>query len=87
MGEPGGECSDRGELFGAFGPEPLDAYRTYLEQRAEAGDFSFDDAEAEAAFWQYFRDDSIHDFMEPGSADEAQAFTLAPWERGADVSS
>ena len=33
----------------------------------------------EKSFWRYFNDDSIHDFMAPGGADEARAFTIPPW--------
>ena len=57
-------------------PQLLDAYRTYLEERAEAGGASKDEA-VEAAFWRYSRDESMLTFVKPCSDDKAQAF--APW--------
>ena len=66
-------------VYQQLGPEPLDAYRKYLEERQAAGDFSITDPEMKDAFWRYFIDDDIHDFMAPGSKDEAKAFTAAPW--------
>lgn len=60
------------------GPEPLDAYRQFLEEQQAAGAFAlFDDALAQA-FWNYYRDDALHDFYPPGSEEEAQAFET-PW--------
>jgi hypothetical protein len=66
-------------IFQQGGPEPLDAYRTFLEERQAAGDFSIEDGAMAAEFWRYYRDDSIHSFFEPGSADEAKAFGVEPW--------
>jgi hypothetical protein len=68
--------------FQQGGPEPLDAYRQFLEERQAAGDFSIDDPVMAAGFWSYYRDDSIHSFYEPGSADEAKAFGVEPWVSG-----
>lgn len=61
------------------GPEPLDAFRLFLEERQAAGDFVIDDPAMVEPFWRYYRDDSIHSFYAPGSAEEAQAFAVAPW--------
>jgi hypothetical protein len=66
-------------IFQQGGPEPLDAYRKFLEERQAAGDFSIDDSALAAEFWRYYRDDSIHSFFEPGSAEEAKAFADPPW--------
>lgn len=66
-------------IYQQFGPEPLDAYREFLEQQQTAGAFEFRDAAREADFWRYFRDDSMHDFMEPGGADAEAAFASPPW--------
>lgn len=66
-------------IFQQFGPEPLDAYRQYLEERQAAGDFTIHDASLEQEFWRYFTDDSMHSFFEPGA--EASAFEVPPWER------
>ncbi|MBL8201623.1 MAG: hypothetical protein JNK40_11665 [Chromatiales bacterium] len=67
-------------IYQQLGPEPLDAYRQYLEERQKAGDFRIDESAMKQAFWQYFTDDSQHDFMKKGSADEARAFATSPWE-------
>jgi hypothetical protein len=68
--------------FQQGGPEPLDAYRKFLEERQAAGDFSIENDALAAEFWRYYRDDSIHSFFEPGSADEARAFAVEPWASG-----
>jgi len=70
-------------IYQQMGPEPLDAYREFLDQQCKSGALEFMDEETEAAFWRYFTDDSMHDFMEAGSADAQQAFTVPPWERKA----
>jgi hypothetical protein len=67
-------------IYQQLGPEPLDAYREFLRQREADGAFVIRDPAIETSFWRYFTDDSIHDFMTPGSADEARAFTTPPWE-------
>jgi len=67
-------------IYQQLGPEPLDAYRQYFEERQAAGDFTFDSPAMEAQFWDYFRNESRHDFMEPGGVDESHAFTTPPWE-------
>lgn len=63
------------------GPEPLDALRRFLEQRQASGDFAIADAALAAAFWRYFRDDSLHSFYPRGSRQEAQAFAAPPWQQ------
>ena len=67
-------------IYQQLGPEPLDAYRLYLEERRDAGDLAILDEAMAEPFWRYFNDDSMHDFMEPGSEDEARAFATPPWE-------
>jgi heat shock protein HslJ len=67
-------------IYQQLGPEPLDAYRQYLEERRDTGDLAIGDEAMAEGFWRYFTDDSIHDFMEPGSEDEARAFATPPWE-------
>lgn len=72
-------------IFQQGGPEPLDAYRRFLEQAQSRGDFTIVDQTLEAPFWRYYRDDSIHSFYRSGSREEAQAFAVAPWQpAGAD---
>jgi hypothetical protein len=68
-------------IYQQLGPEPLDAYSQFLRQREADGAFAIRDKALETSFWRYFTDDSMHDFMAPGGADEAQAFTIPPWER------
>ena len=67
-------------IYQQLGPEPLDAYRKYFQERQAAGDFTFENPAMEAQFWDYFRNESRHEFMEPGGADESRAFTTPPWE-------
>jgi hypothetical protein len=66
-------------VFQQGGPEPLDAYRKFLEESAARGDFRISNPELDAGFWRYYRDDSIHEFFKPGSAEEAKAFVDPPW--------
>jgi hypothetical protein len=66
-------------IFQQGGPEPLDAYRKFLEESAARGDFRIANPDLEAVFWRYYRDDSIHEFFKPGSTEEAKAFTDPPW--------
>lgn len=68
-------------VFQQLGPEPLDTYRQYLEERQAAGDFEITDAQLAAQFWRYFTDDAMHSFYVPDSAAAAQAFERPPWER------
>jgi heat shock protein HslJ len=67
-------------IYQQLGPEPLDAYRRYLEERQAAGDFEIHDKSFEAQFWRYFTNDAMHSFYERGSEEEARAFTTPPWE-------
>jgi len=72
-GEYGGRV-----IYQQLGPEPLDAYRRFLEEQQRAGAFTILDKSLEAAFWQYFTDDTRHTFFKKGS--EAGAFEQPPWE-------
>jgi hypothetical protein len=76
---------DAGEVQAiVLGPEPLDAYRRYLEEREEAGDFVIHERTFADAFWRYFTDDAMHSFYESGSQAEARAFAVAPWYRSSE---
>ncbi|MGW8194951.1 MAG: META domain-containing protein [Desulforhopalus sp.] len=70
-------------IYQQLGPEPLDAYRQFIEERRDAGDFTIHQKAFEKVFWRYFTTDSIHDFYEPGSEEETQAFSTPPWLRAA----
>jgi hypothetical protein len=65
-------------IFQQGGPEPLDAYRRFLEEQQRQGAFAIADKDLAAAFWRYYTNDAIHSFYPAGSAEEAQAF-VSPW--------
>lgn len=67
-------------IYQQGGPEPLDALRRFLEQHQASGDFTIANPVLAAAFWRYFRDDSIHSFYPRGSREQAQAFVVPPWQ-------
>ncbi|MES2476903.1 MAG: hypothetical protein V4640_14060 [Verrucomicrobiota bacterium] len=50
-------------IFQQAGVEPLDAYRDFLKDQQKKGAFRILDAAAEASFWKYFTDDSMHTFF------------------------
>jgi hypothetical protein len=66
-------------IFQQGGPEPLDAYRKFLEQQRAQGDFVIVNKELERAFWRYYLNEPMHTFYPAGSKDEAQAFETPPW--------
>jgi hypothetical protein len=68
-------------IYQQLGPEPLDAYRRYLEKQQAAGDFEIHDKALEEQFWRYFTDESMHSFYEQGSEEEDRIFAMPPWER------
>lgn len=59
--------------------EPVDAYRRFLEERRDRGDFQLFTAELEREFWKPYRTDSMHTFLAPGSREEARAYAVPPW--------
>lgn len=65
-------------IFQQLGPEPLDAYRHYLEKRQAEGDFAIHEKVFEESFWGYFTNDSIHSFYDAGS--KIGAFDSPPWQ-------
>ncbi|WP_380058951.1 META domain-containing protein (plasmid) [Falsihalocynthiibacter sp. SS001] len=69
-------------IYQQLGPEPLDAYLAFLKERQSAGDFVIHDQTLADAFWNTFTDESKHDFIEPGSDEEANAFSTPIWEQG-----
>jgi len=66
-------------VFQQGGPEPLDAYRTFLEECQARGDFQIASPALEAEFWRYYRTDAIHSFYPSGSPEEARALVAPPW--------
>lgn len=69
-------------IFQQAGPEPLDAYRKFLEEHAEKGNFRIFDAGMEQEFWHYFTTDTLHEFFPSGSDEEAHAFDRILSESG-----
>jgi hypothetical protein len=67
--------------FQQGGPEPLDAYRKFLEKHQARGDFSIADAQLRKSFWRYYRNDGLHTFYPRGSKEESEAFAAPPWQR------
>ncbi len=67
-------------IFQQGGPEPLDAYRLFLEEHQARGDFRITNTDLVAPFWRYYRNDGIHSFYPPGSREEAQAFAVPWWQ-------
>ena len=65
-------------IYQQGGPEPLDAWRQFLEDQEKQGSFRILDKSLESEFWRYYTTDSIHSFYPAGSQEEAQAFEI-PW--------
>ena len=65
-------------IFQQGGPEPLDAYRTFLQAQERQGAFKILNPAFAAEFWKYFHTDEIHSFYPKGSREEVQAFET-PW--------
>jgi hypothetical protein len=63
------------------GPEPLDAYRRFLEERRNRGDFQIFTPELERAFWKPYAADAGQVFLASGSREEAQVYGVPPWQR------
>lgn len=62
-----------------LGPEPLDAYREFLEEQRAEGAFAIMRPDFEREFWRYFTDDSLHSFQEPQSGVQGGPFDSPPW--------
>lgn len=67
-------------IYQQLGPEPLDAYHRFLEERQEDGAFTIREQSVADTFWRYFTNDTMHSFIEPGSLDERRAFSVPPWK-------
>lgn len=66
-------------IYQQSGPEPLDAYRKFLEARMKAGAFILSDKKYEADLWRIFRDDQLHDFAPKDQ--RATLINTPPWQR------
>mgnify|MGYP001544890713 CR=1 FL=1 len=60
-------------IYQQAGPEPLDAYRTFLQEQEAMGHFKILNPAYVRKFWHYFVTDELHDFYKPGSEEEARA--------------
>ncbi len=63
-------------IFQQAGPEPVDAYRDFLKQQENNGAFQIIDKQYEAAFWNYFTNDSMHIFYDK---EDGAKFMNTPW--------
>ena len=64
-------------IFQQAGPEPLDAFRKFLEDQQRQGNFEFFNQEAESLFWEYYRNEKMHTFYSDET--EAKAMMQTPW--------
>ena len=63
-------------IFQQAGPEPVDAYRQFLEEQEQAGAFQILDPALKDPFWRYFTNDAMHNFYPKG---EGEKFINTPW--------
>jgi len=63
-------------IFQQAGPEPVDAYRRFLEEHRDAGDFEIVDPELREQFWRYFVNDRMHTFYDD---EEGAKWMKTPW--------
>lgn len=63
-------------IFQQAGPEPVDAYRRFLEEHREDGDFEIMDPTLREAFWKYFVNDRMHTFYD---LEEGASWMQTPW--------
>ncbi|AML52161.1 META domain-containing protein [Falsihalocynthiibacter arcticus] len=68
-------------IYQQSGLEPIDAYLQFLKQRQSEGGFAIHNQAMEEGFWTSFTDASLHEFLEPGSSEEADAFSVPPWDQ------
>jgi alpha-tubulin suppressor-like RCC1 family protein len=62
------------------GPEPIDAYRDFLKEQEQRGSFRILDERLRPSFWDYYVNDSRHDFIPP---EEARGILDKPWQEDA----
>lgn len=63
-------------IFQQAGPEPVDAYRMFLEEHRDAGDFEILDEGLREQFWRYYVKDSMHTFYDE---EDGERFMQTPW--------
>ena len=72
-------------VYQQFGPEPLDAYRKFLEAKLKAGAFQLSDKKYEDDLWRIYRDDELHDFVPEGERETV--LNTPPWDRQEEADS
>jgi len=65
-------------IFQQGGPEPLDAYRMFLQEQEKKGAFTILDEAFKEKFWEYYLTEFKHSFYPAGSREEEQVFET-PW--------
>jgi len=68
-------------IYQQMGPEALDATHDYLKEQQKKGAFTIIDKRFEVPFWEYFINDSKHQFYKQGSTEEKLAFDSPPWRK------
>lgn len=63
-------------IFQQAGPEPVDAYRKFLEEHREAGTFRIVDQELREQFWRYYVHDPMHSFYDE---EDGEKLMQTPW--------
>ncbi len=63
-------------IFQQAGPEPIDAYRTFLEEKEKGGAYKIYDPQLKEVFWEYFVNDQMHTFY---SKEDGGKFFDKPW--------
>ena len=66
-------------IFQQAGMEPLDAYRVWLKEHEDHGDFAINDAASREEFWSYFVSEA-HNFVPIENFREETGLTN-PWEK------
>jgi hypothetical protein len=65
-------------IYQQGGAEPLDAYHEFFKAAQKSGDFTIINKEFEPAFWRYYTDDSIHQFI-PEEGGQKEMAINTPW--------
>lgn len=63
-------------IFQQMGPEPLDAYRKFLQDCEKRGDFQIMEEKLKLPFWEYFVNEKMHRFY---SQKEGNKVMTTPW--------
>lgn len=63
-------------IFQQLGPEPLDAFRDFLEDGEKNGDFQITDKNTKESFWNYFLNESLHKFY---PLEDGKKLMSTPW--------